>query len=168
MIISISGTPGTGKTFIAKKLSKFGLKYFDLNKYIKDNKLYESYDKKDETYDVDITKLLKSINKMFESHKLKKKDSKIEKLVGQKLDLDEFLKKLPKKLDGLIIDSHMSHYIKSDYNIIVTTDIENIYKRLKKRKYSASKIQDNIESEIFQVCLEESKELGNNIIALKN
>ena len=50
MKLIISGTPGTGKTTIAKKLAKkLNLRYIDVNKIIKLHNLAESYDKKRKT-----------------------------------------------------------------------------------------------------------------------
>jgi len=72
MIIALTGTPGCGKTTISKKLSK---KYeiVDLNKMIKDKKLYDSYDRKRKTYIVDVKKIDKYIknlkgNVIIDSH----------------------------------------------------------------------------------------------------
>lgn len=60
MKIAVTGTPATGKTSISKKLAKeLGYKYVDLNNIIKKRKLYEGYDKKEKTYDVDIKQLKK-------------------------------------------------------------------------------------------------------------
>jgi adenylate kinase len=172
MIIAISGTPGTGKTYIANKIAKATknrLEYFDLNKYVKDNKLYDSYDKKAKTYDVNIKELKKIIEPTFK--KEYSKDKLLDKLIGKTIKLKELLQvisKLPKKNEGVIIDSHLSHYFKSDYCIIVKTDIKTLNKRLKARKYPKNKIQDNVESEIFEVCFDEARKLKKNIIIVEN
>ena len=39
-----------------------------------------------------------------------------------------------------------------------------IEKRLQKRKYSKKKIRENLDSEIFQVCLEEAKKKGHKVV----
>jgi broad-specificity NMP kinase len=44
--IIVTGTPGTGKTTLAKKLSKkLKYAYIDVNNVIKENKLKEGYDR---------------------------------------------------------------------------------------------------------------------------
>jgi len=169
MIITISGTPGTGKTFIAKKISKLtknGMEYFDLNRYIKQNRLYEKYDKKAKTYDVDVEQLKTIINPTL--NKSMSKNKKMDLLIGKNLDINQLFKKIPKNIEGIIIDSHLSHYLESNYCIIIRTDIKKLYKRLQKRKYTKAKIKDNIESEIFEVCLDEARKLKRHIITVNN
>jgi adenylate kinase len=170
MIIAISGTPGVGKTYIAKKLAnvtKGKVEYFDLNKYIKDNKLYDLYDKKADTYDVDVKVLKKIIEPTFKNEYSKNKE--LDKIIGKIIKLKDLLKTISKiKIEGVIVDSHLSHYLESDYCIIVKTEIKNLNKRLKARKYSKAKIQDNVESEIFEVCLDEARKLKRNVIIVEN
>lgn len=167
MIITISGTPGVGKTFIAKKISKItGMEYFDLNKYIKKNKFYDSYDKKAKTFDVDIELLKSNINPTLDKHM--SKNDLVNSLIGKTVKFDELLKKFPKDVDGIIVDSHLSHYLDSDYCIIVRSDLKKLYKRLKERKYSKSKVSDNIDAEIFEACLDEARTLKKNIIIVEN
>ena len=171
MIITISGTPGVGKTFLAKEISKLNpnLEYFDLNKYIKDQKLYESYDRKAKTYDVDVEMLKKIVNPTLKKNL--SENTILDSLIGKTLNVDSLLqkmKKLPKNVEGIIVDSHLSHYLESDYCIIVRTDLKKLYNRLNKRKYSKAKIHDNVESEIFEVCLDEARKLKRNIIIVNN
>src|SRR3989344_5961685 len=68
MIVTITGTPGAGKTYISRKLTNFD--YIDLNRIIKEERLYDSYDRKDKTYDVDVKKL-KKLWKRFGKYKEK-------------------------------------------------------------------------------------------------
>lgn len=45
--ILVTGTPGAGKTKVSREIAKkYNLKYIDVNKLIKENKLYGGYDKK--------------------------------------------------------------------------------------------------------------------------
>ncbi len=129
--IIVTGTPGTGKTRVAKELAKKGLgKYFDVSKFIKDKKLSRGFDKKLKSGIVNIKKLNKY-------------------LIGE-----------IKKSEGrLIIDSHLSHYLSKKYAelcIVTKCDLKKLKKRLKKRKYNKEKIRENLNSEIFDVCLMEA------------
>ena len=63
MIISITGTPGAGKSYFAKKFAKkTGFRYFDLNSFIKQERLYDGFDRKAKTFDVDSKKLKKFLD----------------------------------------------------------------------------------------------------------
>lgn len=169
MIITITGTPGTGKTYIAKKLAGKNFEYFDLNKYIKEQKIFDDYDKKDKTYDVDVKKL-KKINYLFKENlgmKNKKTSQDIKKYNNKKIKFPE-LKGILLNEEGIIIDSHLSQYINSDLCIVVKSDIKKIRERLEKRNYNTKKIEDNIQSEIFDICLEEAKKEHDNIVILEN
>lgn len=137
MVIIVTGSPGTGKTTYAKKLAKeLKYKYINVNKVISGNKLDDWYDKERKCKIIDTKKLNKALIEII------KKDNK------------------------LIIDSHLSHYLPKKYVdkcIVTKCDLKELEKRLKKRKYSKEKIRENIDAEIFDVCLEEAKENKHNV-----
>ena len=133
--VVVTGTPGTGKTTVAKRLAK-KLEY----KVISSEKLSSGYDKKKKCKVVDEKKLSKALVKM-----IKKSDQ------------------------GLVIDSHLSHYLPADavdVCIVTKCNLKLLKNRLKRRKYSEKKIRDNLDCEIFDICLNEAKETGHNIVVV--
>lgn len=70
MIVAITGTPGTGKTEVAKALAKLmGWHYVSLNEIAEKDDLYEGYDKERESKIVDIEKLREAVNALAASNK---------------------------------------------------------------------------------------------------
>lgn len=145
-VICVTGAPATGKTIIAKKLAKkLDYCYVDVNKLISEHKLSEGYDRKRKTKIVDVDKLNKFLINEIKS--LKKS----------------------KKYNGIIIDSHLSHYLPKKYVdlcIVTKCDIKELNKRLKRRKYPKSKIQENLQAEIFDVCYNEAIKRKHKVIAI--
>lgn len=140
MIICITGSSGTGKTIIAKVLArKLKYKYIDVNRLIKDNNLRGKYLKEFDSYEVDVKKL------------------------------NRILVNLIKKNSNLIVDSHLSHYLQNkyvDYCVVCKCDLKVLKRRLKLRGYNKRKIKENLDSEIFDVCLVEATENKHNIIVV--
>ncbi len=87
-VIAVTGSVGTGKTFLSKKLSKeLNYKYIDVNKIIKKYNISECYDKKRKCKIIDVKKLNKIlINeiKSLEKNSIKK-DSLLKKSFKKKL-----------------------------------------------------------------------------------
>lgn len=140
--IVVTGAPGTGKTTVAKRIAKQkGYLYIDVNKLIENFKLSEGYDKKRKCLIVNVRKLnevLINITGVSKAQKIK----------------------------GLVIDSHLSHYLPKKYVdlcIVTTTDLKTMYRRLKKRGYSKQKIDENMEVEIMKIILEEAREMEHKI-----
>ncbi|MEM4248542.1 MAG: adenylate kinase family protein [Candidatus Nanoarchaeia archaeon] len=144
MIIIISGTPGTGKTTLAKSLAKkLGYEYIGITKLIGKHKLAEGYD---------IVRKCSIVN-------TKKLNNVLIKLI----------KTANKEKKSLIIDSHLSHNLPSKYVdlcIITKCDLKVLQKRLQKKHYSKTKIRENLDVEIFDICLNEAKELGHKILVV--
>ena len=113
MIITITGTPGTGKTYIAKKLAGKNLIYIDLNKIIKEEKLYDKYDRKVKTYDVNIKTLekLESVYEEFKDKPIKAKKVSKKAVKPMKVAVKEVLVDKPR-------DIHV-------VNIVVSTSLEH-------------------------------------------
>jgi adenylate kinase len=79
--ITITGTPGTGKTTVGKLLArKLGLPFYELSKVVKEEGLYSGYDGEREAYEVDYEKL----RAFFED----KKEFVAEGLVAHKVPSD--------------------------------------------------------------------------------
>lgn len=126
MNIILSGTPGTGKTTIAKKLAeelnerKIQISVFDLKKFIKQNNL----SKKGIVSIPDLSKKLSDLN-------LFKKGKK-----------------------NYLIENHLlcEFKIPADFIFVLRTDPNILKKRLKKRRYSNKKINENLDAEALDYC----------------
>ncbi len=131
-LIAITGSPGVGKSTLAKILTKrLGFDRLDLHHYYK--RISTGYNRSKQSYDVDY--------------------QKFEKLVKEKLKEAE---------RGLVIDSHISHLLPNKLVdlciVLICSDLNKLKKRLKRRKYAEKKIRENLDAEIFQICLMETKE----------
>ena len=135
-VIIVTGTPGTGKTALSKKLAKkLAFRYLDVGSIIKKYNFSEGYDEKRKTHIVDTKKLNRELVKEIMNCK------KTEK--------------------GVIIDSHLSHYLLKKYVdlcIVTKCNLRVLEKRLRKKKYFKAKIRENMDVEIFDICLNEAKE----------
>ena len=136
-LIIITGTPGTGKSTLARDLAKelHGTR-LNLHRYYK--QLSTTYNKQKQCYDIDLRKF------------------------------KAFVEKQQKKYPHLIIDSHISHLLpRRMVNLCIVLTCSNLKvlkKRLELRKYPAKKVRENLDAEIFQVCLMEAKEKGHKIL----
>ena len=141
-VIIVTGSVCSGKTTIAKKLAKKNKsEYVDVNKIIDEHNLSDSYDKKRKCKVIDVEKLNKVLIKIIKNSK-----------------------------NNLVIDSHMSHFLPSKYVdlcIVTKCSIIKLRNRLKKRGYSKAKIEENVDVELFDVCLNEAREIGHKIKIIK-
>jgi len=137
-LICITGSPGVGKSTLAKFLTKrLGFDRLDLHHYYK--RISTGYNRSKQSYDINY--------------------SKFEKLVKEKLKESE---------KGLIIDSHISHLLPKKFVslciVLTNSNLKILEKRLKARRYSKKKIRENLDAEIFQVCLMEANEKGHKVL----
>lgn len=130
MIIAITGTPGTGKTSISKKLLKKGYEVIDLNKEALENNFLLGQDVERDSKIVDINKL------------------------------NNFIKKNYCEKEIIFVEGHLSHLLKcADVVIILRLNPVYLYNNLVKRKWKKKKIKENLEAEMLDVILCETVEI---------
>ena len=136
--IIVSGSVGAGKTTFAMQLAhKLRAEYINVNDVVHTYKISRSYDKKRKSKIVDVGKLNKVLIEMIQKSKKR-----------------------------LVIDGHLSHYLPRRYVdkcYIVKCELKALKKRLERRGYSKEKIRENLDAEIFDVCLIEAREMKHKI-----
>ncbi len=141
-MVIITGTPSTGKTTLAREIKKrYGFPVFDLEEFIKKNKLCVGYDRKRRCAIVDEEKTAAFLGK----------------------EIRDRIRKGEKTL----IESHFSHYLPAnlvDLCLVTRCDLQKLYQRLKKKKYPKNKIEENMECEIMEVCLQEAHERKHRLL----
>ncbi len=132
-VIAINGTPGTGKTTVAKHLKEAGIEIWSLNEIIKVSGCEEDWDPEDETKIVNEDCLKNSLQQLLETHPIR-----------------------PLVLEGHLADLIPEKFIQVCF--VLAHPIGSLRERLKNRKYKAKKIEDNILAEIMKDCLIRSQE----------
>lgn len=136
MIISISGVPGTGKSDIAKNLSKkLHARLIIINDLIKNKEIIYNFDSRRKTKVVDIKHVQKAVDKHI--------------INGIN-----------------IVEGHLSHLIKSDIVIVLRANPKKLVKRLEGRKWKKSKIIENVQAEMLDAVTIEAIENNKNVFEI--
>jgi len=126
-VILITGTPGTGKTTVSKKLSEtLNIPLINMNKFSFKYGLNYKYDEERDTWLIDYEKL--------------------------RVFLNDFLKS---REGTYIVEGHFPDLIDPsmvDVVIVLRCSPKVLYERLKKKGWSEKKIKENVQSEILGVC----------------
>jgi len=130
MIVALTGTPGSGKTTVAKELEARGSKVIHLHSLLEEEGLLSEYDEEHDSYNVDLEEASEAILPLFESEMT------------------------------VILESHLSHLLPCDMIIVLRCSPSTIKERLTSRGYDDAKIFENMEAEALDVILVESVETG--------
>ena len=135
--ILLTGTPGVGKTSTAALLAeRFDfLTHVNIGEIVQEQKCFEGRDEELDTNVLDEDKLLDALEPIFEQAE---EDNQ-----------------------GIVADFHIAEIFPErwfDLVLVLRSNTEILFDRLKARRYAERKLQENMESEIMQVVLEEARE----------
>ncbi len=129
--IIISGTPGTGKTTISKRLGTLlPARVLNLTEIIISEKLTAGFDKKRETYIADFKKLIPYLKNFIQTAK-------------------------KEQVERVIIEGHYADVVPNEYInqvFVFRCNPDELRKRLEERGYTPQKVSENVQAEILGSC----------------
>ena len=129
-IIIVTGTPGVGKTVLARLLAKkAGFAYSSLGVLVKKERLHNGFDRGKGSYIIDEGSVRRKLKGYFEGHKRKG-------IVFETHYVDSMLP----KMRGMLV-------------IVLRLDPAVLARRLRARDWPKLKIWENVESEVIDVSL---------------
>ncbi len=148
-LLIITGTPGVGKSALAKALAKkLHCQRLNLHRHYKN--ISSGYNKKKCSYDIELKRLIALVRK-----KMREMQNSEKKIAQKKNNL-------------LILDSHISHHLPRKMValciVLTCSDLKKLRKRLQSRHYRKSKVEENLQAELFQVCRMEAREMGHKVM----
>jgi adenylate kinase len=123
----VSGTPGTGKTTIAKELARrLSYKFIDIGKLAENEHIYTGLDAERNTRIID--------------------EQRLAKRIGVEITASN---------GRIVVSSHYAEIVNPklvDRVIVLRTHPDTLRERLRERGWSTQKIKENLEAEILGVC----------------
>jgi adenylate kinase len=157
--IVITGTPGVGKTTHAEQLAQAtGFTHISVNQIVKDEGFHEGKDEETGSWIVDEDKVRISYTpRHVYAHILR-----VCRILTSPQQLLDHLESLPlHSTGGYILDWHACDLFPErwiDLVIVLRCDSTLLYDRLTARGYKDKKLEENMDSEIMQVLLDEARE----------
>jgi adenylate kinase len=132
-IIIVTGTPGVGKTVLAKLLAKkTHSEYLKIGDKVRREKLYSRYDHSSQSYIIDERRLHTNLDRYFKIHSR-------ESIVLETHWLGRFMPKKP----GMVA-------------VVVRLDPTTLARRLKARSWPRKKTWENVEAELIDLSFYEA------------
>lgn len=130
--IVVSGTPGTGKTRFGRLLAhKLGVNSINITEFARQRNLIKSYDRRRRTFVVNESRLRRT--------------------------LERYLTSLKEKT---VVEGHYSSSLVptslADIVFVLRCNPEILRRRLRRRGYTETKIRENVEAEVLDICLSET------------
>ena len=118
--VGLTGTPGTGKTTVAKAISDLGV-ILNVSDLAEERGFLGSFESDEEVKEIDIENLVSVLE---------------EEWITEPVGLT-------------IIEGHLAHHLPCDVVVVLRCDPDILRERLEKRGYSEKKINDNVEWELM-------------------
>lgn len=129
-VILLTGTPGTGKSTTAARVAKeTGMVHVNVSDWVKEKGLHDGWDDEYKCYMMNDEKLCDALEDLVQK-------------------------------GGIVLDFHCSDIFPEDWIdhvFVLMTDNTVLYSRLEDRGYPERKLRENVEAEIMQVILEETR-----------